>query len=345
MIEYDIFLRYNEEKRFAHCAEAYCFSEVNQVRLLTRSDFDGLMCAVLLKELNLFDEKKFVHPKDIQDGIIDVSENDILVNIPYAPGCGMWFDHHTSEDSRGLMHQYKYVGASWPAPSAARVIYEYYGGSKGVLSRFNDMVIEADKCDSAHFSREEVLDPKGMVLLSFIMDPRTGLGRYRNFRISNYQLMDCLIDWMREMTVDEIMQLEDLQERVRLYDEHREPFLEMMKKYSYADGSAVVTDLRGIPETFVGNRHVIYAVFPDQNVSVRVFDGKANEFCVFSVGYSILNRTATVDVGKLMLKHGGGGHKRVGTCQVPYEKAEEVLADIVHEINSRNWQMLDLGIV
>ncbi|CAM1381407.1 exopolyphosphatase [Fretibacterium fastidiosum] len=312
------------------------------MRLLTRSDFDGLMCAVLLKELDLFDDKKFVHPKDIQDGVIEVNSNDILVNIPYAPGCGMWFDHHTSEDSRGVMHQYKYTGASWPAPSCARVIYEYYGGGRGALVRFKDMVVEADKCDSAHFTRDEVLNPQGMVLLSFIMDPRTGLGRYRDFRISNYQLMDCLIDYLRTMSVDEIMQLEDLQERVRLYDAHKDLFVEMMKKYSWTRNTAVVTDLRGVEETYVGNRHVIYALFPDQNVSVRVFDGKNKEFCVFSVGYSILNRTATVDVGKLMLKHGGGGHRRVGTCQVPYGEADAVLEDILTEINKQNWQMLNI---
>jgi len=313
------------------------------MRLLTRSDFDGLMCAVLLKELDLFEEKKFVHPKDIQDGLIAVADDDILVNIPYAPGCGMWFDHHTSEDARKLMYQYKYVGASWPAPSCARVIYEYYGGAKGTLARFKDMVIEADKCDSAHFTREEVLNPAGMVLLSFIMDPRTGFGRYRDFRISNYQLMDCLIDYLRTMSVEEIMQLDDLQERARLYNEHREPFLRMMQDYSRVDGAAIITDLRGVEETYVGNRHVIYALFPDQNVSVRVFDGREKQFCVFSVGYSILNRTATVDVGKLMLKYGGGGHRRVGTCQVPYSEVDHILQEIVEEINARNWQMLNIS--
>ncbi|MBQ7264029.1 MAG: exopolyphosphatase [Synergistaceae bacterium] len=313
------------------------------MRLLTRSDFDGLMCAVLLKELGLFEEKKFVHPKDIQDGLVDVSAEDILVNIPYAPGCGMWFDHHTSEDSRGLMHQYRYTGASWPAPSCARVIYEYYGGAKGSLVRFNDMVVEADKCDSAHFTREEVLSPDGMVLLSFIMDPRTGLGRYRDFRISNYQLMDCLIDYLRTMTVEEIMQIEDLQERIRLYEAHKEPFIDMMKQYSWTRDATVVTDLRGLEETYVGNRHVIYALFPDQNVSIRVFDGRGKEFCVFSVGYSVLNRTATVDVGKLMLKYGGGGHRRVGTCQVPYAEADRILEEMLVEINQENWQMLDVA--
>jgi nanoRNase/pAp phosphatase (c-di-AMP/oligoRNAs hydrolase) len=319
------------------------FAEVKGMRLLTRSDLDGLMCAVLLKELDIFEEKKFVHPKDIQDGLIEVTSNDVLVNIPYAPGCGVWFDHHTSEDARGLMYQYKYVGASWPAPSCARVIYEYYGGAKGKLARFKQMIMDADKCDSAHFVREEILDPEGMVLLSFIMDPRTGFGRYRDFRISNYQLMDCLIEYLRTMDIEEIMQLDDLRERVHLYNEHKEPFINMMKDNSWSEGAAVVTDLRNMEETFVGNRHVVYALFPDQNVSVRVFDGREKQFCVFSVGYSILNRTATVDVGKLMLKFGGGGHRRVGTCQVPYADSDRILKEIIEEINARNWQMLNIA--
>ncbi|MBR1673197.1 MAG: exopolyphosphatase [Fretibacterium sp.] len=315
------------------------------MRLLTRSDFDGLMCAVLLKEMDLFDEKEFVHPKDIQDGLVPVSSNDILVNIPYAPGCAIWFDHHTSEEARGVMHQYKYTGASWPAPSCARVIYEYYGGARSPLARFKEMVAETDKCDSAHFSEEEVLNPKGMVLLSFIMDPRTGLGTPHNFRLSNEQLMDSLIDWLRTMPLDEVMKMEDIQERVRLYEEHREPFAGMMKKHSWVRDAAVITDLRGLEDTCVGNRHVIYALYPDQNISVRLFDGKEGErgkLCVISVGYSILNRTATVDVGRLMLKYGGGGHRRVGTCQVPYDEADQILEEMLIELNQENWQMLNI---
>lgn len=313
------------------------------MRLLTRSDFDGLMCAVLLKEMKLFDSKKFVHPKDIQDGLIEISNDDILVNVPYAPGCGMWFDHHTSEDARGVMHQYRFVGASWPAPSCARVIYEYYGGDKGPLSRFSHMIVEADKCDSAHFTREEILNPQGMVLLSFIMDPRTGFGRFKHFSISNIQLMENLIDYLSTREVGEIMELEDIKERTDLYREHQEPFERMMRENSRVVGSTIVTDLRGIEERYVGNRHVVYALFPEQNISVRIFERQEGDgVCVFSVGYSILNRTATVDVGKLMLRYGGGGHRRVGTCQVPMADAERILEEILQELNTVNWQVFNI---
>jgi oligoribonuclease NrnB/cAMP/cGMP phosphodiesterase (DHH superfamily) len=290
------------------------------------------MCAVLLKELEKYDEIKFVHPKDIQDGLIPVTKEDILVNIPYVPGCGFWFDHHTSEAERGLAGEGEFEGSSWPAPSCARVIYEYYGGD-GKLGRFKEMVVATDKADAAQFTRDEILNPSRWELLSFIMDPRTGLGRYRDYRISNYQLMLTLIEELRTKTVDEILQIEDVQERVRRYEDHKPHFLQMMFEYSTAEGDAIVTDLRDVPETYVGNRHVIYALYPYQNISIRIFDGKDKEFCVFSVGYSILNRSSTVDVGSLMLKYGGGGHKAVGTCQVPYEKAETVLEEMLHFIN------------
>ncbi|HOO63646.1 MAG TPA: exopolyphosphatase [Synergistaceae bacterium] len=303
------------------------------MRLLTRSDFDGLMCAVLLKELGLYEEIKYVHPKDIQDGKVEVSSEDMLVNIPFVPGCGMWFDHHTSEEERGLMKEHAFEGSSWPAPSCARVVYEYYGGDTGTLGRFRSMISWADKCDSAQFTREEILNPKGWVLLSFIMDPRTGLGYHKEYRISNYSLMEELVEHLRYQNIEAILELPDVQERILRYREHQKPFEDYMRKHSRAEGNAIITDLRGTDEHIPGNRHVIYALFPDQNISLRVFDGKNREFCVFSVGHSILNRTSGVDVGKLLLRYGGGGHFRVGTCQVPYEEAEKVLREMLEVIN------------
>ena len=309
------------------------------MRLVTRFDFDGLMSAVLLRELGLIDSKKFVHPKDIQNGMVEVNEHDILVNVPYSPGCGLWFDHHISEEERAS-HS-KFNGALWPAPSATRVVYEFYGGDHGDLAKFAEMVAQADKCDSASFTRDEILNPAGMVLLSFIMDPRTGFGSYHHFHASNYQLMENLIECLRSMTIEEIMELEDIKERVQLYNEHRESFICMMRDFSHVDGSIIITDLRGVENIYVGNRHVIYALHPEQNISLRIFEGAAG-FTTISVGYSILNRTATVNVGSLMLKFGGGGHKNVGTCQVPEDQANDIIAKIIEEINASNWHTFDI---
>ena len=297
------------------------------MRLLTRSDFDGLACAALLIELGMVDSFKFVHPKDVQDGLVDVNENDILANIPYAKGCGLWFDHHASEEERGSLKQ-QYQGLSRPAPSCARVIYEYYGGHQKFGPEFDEIMTAIDKSDSAQFTVEEVLNPADGVLLSFIMDPRTGLGRFRNFGISNYQLMEKLALDIRRKTIKEILQDPDVQERINVYFEQTEQFKQMVKTHSKVYNNVLITDLRGVSLIYSGNRFIPYAMFPEANISIWVVDGKLNN-CVLTCGKSILNRTSSVNIGSFMLKYGGGGHINVGTCQVPYEYAESIIKNLI----------------
>jgi len=296
------------------------------MRLLTRSDFDGICCAVLLKELGLMDEMVYAHPKDLQDGKIAVGKNDILANVPYVPGCGLWFDHHTSEQER-LQLAGKYEGKSTLAPSAARVIYDYYATDK--LARFSEMLHFVDKVDSANLSEDEILNPAGWILLGFICDPRTGLGYHKDFRISNLAFVGELVDHIRTKSIDEILSLPDSKERIAIYLENDQKARDFLMDHSRVDGSVLVTDARGIEDLPPSNRFLIYSLFPGANISVRLIDGKGKEFVSISVGYSILNRTATIDVGSLMLKYGGGGHKAVGTCQVPYSMADHVLKEIV----------------
>jgi nanoRNase/pAp phosphatase (c-di-AMP/oligoRNAs hydrolase) len=301
------------------------------MRLLTRSDFDGLACAVLLVEAGIVDEYKFVHPKDVQDGRVKVTSNDVLTNVPYVPGCGLWFDHHSSEDERlKLVEQFHFEGESRPAPSCARVIYDYYGGhEKFAKLDETGLMTAVDKSDTADFTTEEISIPTGWVLLSFIMDARTGLGRYRDYRISNYQLMEDMIQHCRTMSADEILKIPDVQERVKRYFEQEGPFEEMLKANSRADGNVIIVDLHEVEEILSGNRFIIYTLFPDQNISIRVIWGFRKQNMVFTVGHSIVNRTSRTDVGSLMLKYGGGGHRTVGTCQVPVEDWERVLGEIV----------------
>lgn len=304
------------------------------MRLVTRSDFDGLGCAAILKELGEIDDIKFVHPKDIQDGKIDITSDDILANIPFVPGCGIWFDHHSSEFERKAFGDFK--GKSDPsAPSAARVIYEYYGGVERFKNAHLDALVHAvDKADSAQFTKEEILNPEGWVLLSFVMDPRTGLGRYKDYRISNYALMMDMIDYCRYKTDEEILQLPDIRERTVRYFEQDKLFREMLLENSRMEGAVVVTDLRDQEEIYTGNRFLLYSLFPDANISMQVMWGFQRQNIVITCGYSIINRTATADVGSLMLKHGGGGHKRVGTCQVPIDKADDIIKEILAELNN-----------
>ena len=304
------------------------------MRLLTRSDFDGLACGALLKELGIIDNWKFVHPKDMQDGLVEVTADDVLANVPYVEGCGMWFDHHSSEGER-LDEGVVFEGVSRVDDSAARVIYEYYGG-KEKLPHFETMVIAVDKVDAAKLTREEILSPEGWVLLGFIMDPRTGLGRFRDFRISNYELMENLIDACASQTIAEILKNPDVEERVKLYYEQDALFRKMVEAHTRIDGNVIITDLRGVDTIYTGNRFLIYSLYPEQNVSMWIVDGRNKQNCPIAVGHSVLNRTCKTDVGALMLKNGGGGHFQVGTCQVDYDDADRAIDEIVRSMKADN---------
>ncbi len=309
----------------------YEYKGVNNMRLLTRSDFDGLACGALLKELGIIDSYKFVHPKDIQDGLVEVTDNDVLANIPYVEGCALWFDHHSSESER--LGSITFEGESRVTDSAARVIYEYYGG-KDKLPHFEEMVKNVDKVDAAKLTAEEILNPEGWVLLGFVMDPRTGLGRFRDFRISNYQLMEELIDACRTQDIDEILSNPDVKERIALYFEQNEKFMKMLKQYTKTDGNVILTDLRGVDTIYSGNRFLVYSLFPEQNISIWLVDGRGKINCPIAVGHSIINRTSKTDVGALLLKFGGGGHRQVGTCQVDYDKADEAINTLITKMKS-----------
>ena len=303
------------------------------MRLLTRSDFDGLICAVLLKHIGIMDEWKFVHPKDVQDGLLEVTTDDILANVPYVPGVGMWFDHHSSEQER-IRFNYKYEGASELKPSCARVIWDFYGGKDNFPELFQEMMEYVDRCDSGDLTPEEVLDPKGWVLLSFIMDPRTGLGRYRDYRISNYNLMMEMVEWCGTLPIHEILAKPDVQERVERYKKQNELFRKQLTKCTIIHKNLAVVELRNEEEIYTGNRFLIYSMFPECNVSMHIMWGREKQNVVFTVGHSIINRTSKTDVGKLMLEYDGGGHKRVGTCQIATPRAKRIKEQLIERVTS-----------
>ena len=300
------------------------------MRLITRSDFDGLACGALLLEAGIIDDYTFAHPKDIQDGLVPVTSNDVLANVPYAPGCGIWFDHHSSEAERNALEG-KYTGESRSAPSCARIIYEYYGGRER-FPQFDDLMIAVDKVDSGNLTREEILNPQGWILVGFLMDPRTGLGRFRNFTISNYQLMQKLLVCCRTMSTQGILDLSDIRERIALYNEQTQLFKQMVSEHTRIERDVIITDLRGVEPIYTGNRFLIYSLYPEQNISAWIVSGKGGLGCSVAVGYSILNRTSRVNVGSLMLKYGGGGHRAVGTCQFKDEDIAEKLPKLIDEL-------------
>ena len=297
------------------------------MRLITRSDFDGLACGALLESLGLVSEWLFVHPKDIQDGLVEATKNDIVANVPYIHGCGLWFDHHSSEEER-LGYDVKFEGVSRKAPSCARVIYDYYGGEQK-LGKFAEMIKYVDKMDSADLTEDEIKNPSGWVLLGFITDPRTGLGRLHNFTISNFELMKKLAKDAFSKPINEILESSDIKERVVAYFEQNAYFIDMVKKYARIEGKAIYVDLRDVETIHAGNRFLLYTLFPEQNISIWVVDGKKKVNTVITVGYSVINKTSTVNVGSLMLKYGGGGHRAVGTCQVACEDTNRIIGEIL----------------
>ena len=305
----------------------------NRYRIVTRSDFDGLVCAVLLKEMDLIDDIAFVHPKDMQDGKIEISSRDITTNLPYVPGVHLSFDHHASELDR-LDHEPGNLVIDPDAPSAARVVYRYYGGKQEFPTISDDLMEAVDKGDAAQFDKDEVINSTGWPLLNFLMDARTGLGRFKEFRISNYQLMMELIDYCRNHSIEDILELPDVKERVELYKDQEEKFKEQVKRCSTVHKNLVVLDLRNEETIFAGNRFMIYALYPDCNISIHILWGLKKQNTVFATGKSIFDRSSKTNIGALMLKHGGGGHHAAGTCQVENDRADDVLKELIDQINA-----------
>jgi len=301
--------------------------------LVTRSDMDGLVCAVLLKQLELIDEIKFVHPKDVQDGKVELTENHITTNLPYNERVYLAFDHHASEIIRTGGECANHI-IDPKAPSAARVVYDYFGGKKTFSKVPDEMMAAVDKADAAQYTMEDVLNPKGWELLSFLMDARTGLGRFKTFRISNYALMMDLIDHCLYYPIEKILDQPDVKERVDLYFQYQEEAKGQLRRCCSEYRRLVVYDPRQEEIIYPVNRFMVYALYPNCNISMHVLWGLNKQNTVFAVGKSIFDRSSRLNVGKLMLEYGGGGHEAVGTCQIPNERAEEVRLELIEKISS-----------
>lgn len=306
-------------------------------RLVTRSDFDGLVCAMLLIELDMIEDIIFVHPKDVQDGKIELTKNDITTNLPFDERVSIAFDHHESEllrlrevDTAGI-----YI-VDPDARSAARVVYDYYGGPDTFQRISEELMTAVDKGDSADFTLEEILHPTGWVLLNYLMDPRTGLGRFQNFRISNYEMMMELIGFCMNHTIDEILELPDVKERVDLYFEQAELFKEQLARIAKIYGKVVVLDLREEEVIHAGNRFMIYAMYPETEISIHVAWGFKKQNTAVMIGKSIVNRNSKADISALCLSYGGGGHRNAGTCQLPNDEVDAKLPDIIAALNEQS---------
>ena len=294
------------------------------MRLITRADLDGLTSAILLQEVEPIDEVDFAHPKDVQDGRVAVTSNDILANLPFDERAGLWFDHHASQVDSSWNPEMK--GGFEIAPSAARVIFDHYKSEK--FARYAELLEATDKLDAALLSRDDIVDPKGWILIGYTLDPRSGLGAFKDY-------FRHLMKLAKEKTADEILADPEVDKHVSRLKAEETAFREHLKAASQQDGNVVITDVRGMRDLPSGNRFIIYDLFPAANVSVRVADGRNNEFTSIQAGHSILKRDCKTSIGDVMAGYGGGGHVGAGTVQVPPQDADRVLAELV-EILKRN---------
>jgi oligoribonuclease NrnB/cAMP/cGMP phosphodiesterase (DHH superfamily) len=299
------------------------------MRLITRADLDGLTCALLLSEAVKIDEVTFAHPKDVQDGKVEIGPNDVLANLPRDPRAGLVFDHHVSQAGEWSSGQPGGNGAyTADAPSAARVIANHY--AKHDFSKYEELLHQTDRLDSAHLEPDDVTDPKGWILLGYTLDPRTGMARYRDYFLHVLELVKA-----HPQSPDAVLADAQVQERVKILQDQQWAFMEHLIDQSKLDGNVIVTDVRGKKDVALGNRFYIYTLFPDANVSVRIADGApGSNTCSIQVGHSIFNRTCTTNVGELLAKYGGGGHAGAGTAQPAVADADRVLNEVVTQLKA-----------
>ena len=308
-------------------------ADTGSYRLITRPDFDGVVCGALFMEQDMIDTVMFAHPRDMQHGRIEVSREDITTNLPYVPGVHLCFDHHVSESERVGPMENHIIDPK--APSAARVVYDHYGG-KDTFPLVDPALIDAvDKADAAQFTEEEILAPDGYTLLNFILDGRTGLSRLRDFAISEEQLMIDMMTYCRHHPVEEILQIPDVAERVRTYILNEE-FAELqIKRCAEITDNVVKVDVRGEDTLYTVNRFLVYALYPDCDVSVHLTNLPDRGLVEIAVGKSILNRGNKTNIGSMLLQYGGGGHAAVGTCQVEPDHADRVAKEIVAAVRGK----------
>jgi hypothetical protein len=291
------------------------------MRLVTRPDLDGLTCAVLLSQCETVDSFELVHPQQVRDGEVKVGGNDILVNVPYQPSCGMWFDNHLLTDSQSTPPQ-GYRGRYGQAPSAARLVYEHYAPAHPELGRYEELVRETDRLDSAQLELDDVLSPEGYTLLGFTLDSKSGLGDPREYFLE-------LVPAVTSKPIQEVLDLPSVRDRTTRLKEQDGQFREAAIAHSRLDGPLIITDFRSLDPLPVGNRFLIYTVFPDATLSLRIQRGRAPDTVSVSGGRSIFNRTSRANIGIVMSLYGGGGQPGAGACVLPAATADAQIAEIV----------------
>jgi oligoribonuclease NrnB/cAMP/cGMP phosphodiesterase (DHH superfamily) len=316
------------------------------MRLVTRADFDGLVCGALLTKFEAIDAYLFVEPKFMQDGMVEIRAGDIIANLPYHSSCTLWFDHHITNTTPDFPKPIVLgKGGFRLAPSAARVVYEYYKelamsqrpigtDEEQTIRLTNDEIIafldserikyllhETDRIDAGKLEPQDVLDPQGYVLISMTTDGR-------NAGDEPYWLR--IIELLRDAPLEDVLRDPEVSRRCQQIRDEQEQLRKLLLARTTMKRNVIYVDLRGIDEIPDGNRFLIFTLFPQGNIQVKVADDKQRENTTsISVGYNIFNSTSNVNVGELLSHYGGGGHKVVGSCRVPTDQADQAIREIV----------------
>ena len=299
------------------------------MRLVTRGDLDGLTSAVIITMKESVDDILLVHPQDITDKTVEIGPDDILANVPYDPRCGLWFDHHLLTESNEKPPE-DFKGRYRIAASAARLVYEYYleqSPEDPDLLRLERLVDETDRLDAALLTPDDVEHPRDYILLGYTIDSRTGLGSFDEY-------FRKLVEWLKTMSIGEVLAQPEVRERIERIRSDQTLFKDLLSRNSFQLNNVVVTDLREIERLPAGNRFLVYSLFPDANVSLRVHWGPRHDSVISAVGHSIFNRTCNTSVGELMSKYGGGGHRGAGTCVLPLDRAADAIDEILFELQA-----------
>jgi len=310
------------------------------MRLVTRADFDGLVCGALITKFEPIEDYLYVEPKFMQDGLVEIRNGDIITNLPYHPNCTLWFDHHVTNTTPDFPKPIVLgQGGFRLAPSAARVVLEYYtelgnrrqttGNSNSPeeiaeflgTARMQHLMHEADRIDAGKLEQEDVLNPQGYVLISMTTDGR-------NAGDEPYWLK--VINLLRDATLEEMLSDPEIKRRCERIQNEQEKLRKLLLERTTYKGNVIYCDLRGVKEIPDGNRFLIFTLFPKGNIQVKVaHDSQRENTTAISVGYNIFNPTSNVNVGELLKNYGGGGHKVVGSSRVPNEQAEQAIKEIL----------------
>lgn len=287
------------------------------MRIVTRPDFDGIVCAVLLSDIvGATTPIKWAEPNAVQNRQVEIKKGDIIANLAYHENCSLWFDHHLSNQIPGSFN-----GAFRIAPSAARVVFNYY---KGKFKRdYGELVNETDKIDSANLSLDEVFHPENYSYISLDMTINC-----QNPADEPY--WNRIVELLGNYDINRVLDESEVKNRIKKAVQKNKEYVRCLKAYSTREENVIITDFRPLKKAPSGNRFLVFCLFPEANVNVKIrYHDHDRDKVIVSVGHSIINRSCKVNCGILCSRFSGGGHKGAGSCSFPAGQAQKNLAAIL----------------